>query len=216
MEIEILGVCGSPIKGGNTEAFLRESLEAAQATGGVKTKLITLAGKDIKDCQHCNWCVRKQEEGKFCAQNDDMVGIYPQIVKADALLLASPVYLGRLSGYMACFADRLRVFAHGNLYRRRLRNKVGGALAVAWVRSGGLETTLLSIVSTLLMMEMILASVPFGLSSPFGATGLSSEAGTGKFNPENKLGVLQDEHGLKGARALGEQVAELTRLIKTG
>ncbi|HEX75438.1 MAG TPA: flavodoxin family protein [Dehalococcoidia bacterium] len=216
MEIEILGICGSPIKGGNTEAFLKESLKAAEATGDVRTELITLAGKEIKDCRHCNWCVKKQEEGKFCAQKDDMVEIYPEILKADALLLASPVYVSRLSGYMACFSDRFRVFGIGNVYCRRLRNKVGGALAVAWGRNNGLETTLLSITSTFLVNEMIPVGPPLNLGSPFGATGLASENGTGKFDPEDKLGVLRDEYGVKGARALGKRVAEIAKLIKAG
>jgi multimeric flavodoxin WrbA len=216
MEIKVLGICGSPIKGGNTEAFLRQSLEAAEATGDVKSELITLAGKDIKDCRHCNWCVKKQEEGKFCAQQDDMAGIYPHMLDADALLLASPVYIGRLSGYMACFADRLRAFAFGNIYRRRLGNKVGGALAVSWGRNYGIETTLLTLISTLLLMGVIPVGPPHGLGSPLGAAGLASEGGTGKFDPADKLGVLRDEYGLKGARALGKRVAEITRLVRAG
>ena len=216
MEIKILGICGSPIKDGNTEAFLRQSLKAAEATGDVKAELITLAGREIKDCRHCNWCVNKQEEGKFCAQQDDMDGIYPHILGADALLLASPVYIGRLSGYMACFTDRLRAFAFGNTYGQRLGNKVGGALAVGWGRNYGIETTLLSIISALLMMGMIPVGPPHGLGSPLGAAGLASEGGTGKFDPGDKLGVLRDEYGLNGARALGKRVAEITRLIKAG
>jgi len=216
MEINVIGICGSPIKGGNTEVFLKESLKAAEASGDVKTKLITLAGKNIKDCRHCNWCFTKQEEGKFCAQQDDMVGIYPELVTADALLLASPVYVGRLSGYMACFTDRLRVFAWGNISRGKLGSKVGGALAVSWARNYGIETTLLSIVSVLFIMGLIPVGPPHGYGSPFGAAGLASEHGTGKFNSEDKLGVLQDEYGLKGAQALGRRVVEITKLIKAG
>ncbi len=216
MEINVLGICGSPIKGGNTEAFLRESLKAAEATGDVKATLITLAGKDIKDCRHCNWCIRKQEEGKLCAQQDDMVEIYPELLKADALLLASPVYIGRLSGYMACFTDRLRVFAWGNVYRGKIGSKVGAALAVSWGRNYGIETALLSILSALFMMGLIPVGPPHGYGSPFGACGLASEHGTGKFNPEDKLGVLRDEYGVKGAQALGKRVAEITKLIKAG
>ena len=217
MEISILGICGSPIKGGNTEVFLKESLKAAEANDGVNTELISLAGKDIKDCRHCNWCARKQEEGKFCAQEDDMLGIYPELLKADALLLASPVYIGRLSGYLACFIDRLRAFSHGKFYHRVMKNKVGGALAVAWGRNSGLETTLLIIDSAFLMMQMIPVAAPVGAAgSPLGAAGLSSQGGTGNFDPEDKLGVLRDEHGLKGARALCKRVVEITKLIKAG
>lgn len=216
MEINILGICGSPIKGGNTEAFLKEALKAAKSSGDVKTELIPLAGKDIRDCRHCNWCVTKQEEGKFCAQNDDMAEIFPRILKADALLLATPVYIGRLSGYLACFTDRLRVFTHGKVYRGKLRNKVGGALAVGWQRGGGIETATFSIVLAFLTLEMIPVAPDFGLGSPFGATGLSSQGGTGKFDRTDKLGVLKDEFGIRGAHSLGKRVTEVTKLLKAG
>ena len=101
MEIKVLGISGSPIKDGNTDCFLQEALNAVEGTEGVTTEMVSLAGKDIKDCKHCNWCLKKQKKGFFCAIKDDAQGIFPKILEADALLLATPVYLGRLSGYMA-------------------------------------------------------------------------------------------------------------------
>ena len=174
MEIKVLGVCGSPIKGGNTETLLRRSMEAAEAGGDVKTEMVTLADKNIKDCRHCDWCLTKQEDDKFCAQQDDMMELYPKVLEADVLLLASPVYLARLSGHMASFMDRLRVFAVGKRYHSSLRNKVGGALAVAWGRNLGLETTLLSIASGFMVLEMIVVGPPHGFGSPLGAAALST------------------------------------------
>jgi Multimeric flavodoxin WrbA len=214
--IKILGICGSPIKGGNTEVFLREALKAAENAGAARTELISLASKEIRDCRHCNWCVTKQVEGKFCCQKDDMVELYPKVLQADGLLLASPVYIGRLSGYLACFLDRLRVFAFGNLYQGKLHNKVGGALSVGWFRNLGAEATLISLLSALMMMEMIPVGPQHGLGAPGGAIGLSSGGGTGKFDPKDKLGVLRDEYGLKGARSVGQRVAEVTKLLKVG
>jgi len=216
MEIKILGVCGSPIKGGNTEAFLKEALQAAKADGEVQTELISLAGREILDCRHCNWCIRKQTEGKFCVQDDDMKEIFPKILIADGLIIASPVYMGRLSGYLACFLDRLRVFAFGNLYQGKLHNKVGGALAVSWLRNAGIEITLISIVPAFMGLEMIPVGPHHGLGALIGASGLSSEGGSGKFNPEDRLGVMKDEYGLKGARSLGQRVAEIAKLLKAG
>jgi multimeric flavodoxin WrbA len=216
MEVKILGICGSPVKGGNTEVFLNEALEAAAGIGGVQTELIPLAGKEIRDCRHCNWCITKQVEDRFCAQKDDMVNIYPKVLQADAMLLASPVYIGRLSGYLACFIDRLRVFAFGNLYRGKLCNKVGGALAVGWIRNAGIETTLTSILPAFMSVEMIPVGPNHGLGAVFGAGGVSTEYGTGKFDPKDKLGVLKDEHGLRGARSLGQRIAEVAKLIKLG
>ena len=216
MEIKILGVCGSPIEGGNTEVFLKEALKAAESASGVQIEFISLAGKEIRDCRHCNWCVTKQTEGKFCSQNDDMTEIFPRVLQADGLLLASPVYIGRLSGYLACFLDRLRVFAFGNLYRGKLHNKVGGALSVGWSRNFGIETTLISIVSAFMILGMIPVGPHHGLGALGGAGGLSSGDGTGKFDPEDKFGILRDEYGLKGARSLGQRIAEISKLLKAG
>ena len=216
VEIKVLGVCGSPIKGGNTEVFLREALKAAEGTGGVQTELVSLAGKEIRDCRHCNWCVTKQTEDKFCSQGDDMAEIYPKILWADALLLASPVYIGRLSGYLACFIDRLRVFVFGKVYRGKMHNKVGGALSVAWARNGGIETTLISILPAFMALEMIPVGPHHGAGALGGAGGVTSDYGTGKFDPKDKLGVLKDEYGLRGARSLGQRIVEVSKLLKAG
>ena len=214
MQTEVLGICGSPIEHGNTRAFLSEALQAAEEIEGVKTELVTLAGVKITNCRHCNWCISKQEEGKFCAnQDDDMTKLYPKFLEADVILLATPVYGGRLSGYMASLLGRLRVFVHSKLYGGALRNKVGGALAVSWYRNGGGETTLISLVSTLLALKLIVVN-PSSPGNHYGALGLASRGGTGKFDPQNKLGVLEDEYGLRGARSLARRAVEISELLK--
>ena len=207
MNIKILGVCGSPVKKGNTEAFLEEALKAAREMEGVNTELITLARRNINDCIHCNWCLRSQKEGQFCGQKDDMDEIYPLILEADGLLLASPVYFGRLSGLLANFVDRLRVFTEGKYYRRKLTDKVGGALAVSWFRSRGEEMTLLNINNALQRLGMF--TFP-------GAPGVATSGGTGKFDPDDKLMVLKDEFGLESARRLARRMVEVIKIVKLG
>ena len=71
--IHILGICGSPIKGGNVEYFLSHSLKAAESLDGVRTNMITLAGHDIQECCHCNWCVSHASPEKFCALEDESI-----------------------------------------------------------------------------------------------------------------------------------------------
>ena len=213
MKIRILGVCGSPIKRGNTEIFLAEALKAAREITEVDTKVIYLSGKDIRDCQHCNWCLKGQKEGQFCQQKDDMTEIYPLILEADGLLLASPVYFGRLSGLLANFVDRLRVFVLGNYYRDKLKDKVGGALAVVWFRSGGVETTLLTMHYAFSALGM-LPAVEHGIF--LGAAGVSSLSGTGEFDPDDKHLILKDEYGLKSAGRLARRMVEITKIIKLG
>jgi multimeric flavodoxin WrbA len=214
MTVKILGVSGSPIKGGNTDVFLKEALKAAEAVGDVETEFVSLAGMDIRDCIHVNWCLKNQTDTKFCHQDDDMALLYPKVVEADGLLLATPVYIGRMTGPMANFLDRLRVMVHGNKHGGKLRGKVGGALAVIWYRHGGMETALLSLVTAFMIFEMI--PVGAGMPSIFGGAGVSSQHGTGKFNPEDYHEVLQDAYGLRTARHVAQRVAELCHILKAG
>lgn len=210
MTIRLVGVCGSPIAGGNTEILLERALDIARSLDDVEAEMVTLAGKEIGDCRHCNWCTRKQEEGRFCVQGDDMDPIYPKVLETDALILASPVYIGRLSGHLAAFMDRLRAFIHGNMYRGRLTDKVGGAMAVGWFRHGGLETALQSILVGFMTYQMI----PVGSTDcPWGAPAVASQGGTGRFDKQNRHGVLQDEYGLLAAETLAKRMVSIARKL---
>jgi len=206
-EVRILGVCGSPVKGGNTEVFLRKALEFAEREG-VKVELIRLADVEIKDCIHCNWCLTNQKEDDICAQKDGMTEIYKKILESDGILFATPVYVRRMSGRMANLFDRLRAFEFGCYYRKRhpLKDKVAAALAVSWRRHGGTETTLLTLNQSFLMFDMIVAGV--------GAAGFSSIDGIGKFDPSDKHLILKDEFALKMAERTVKRMVELIRMVK--
>lgn len=219
MGIKVLGISGSPIEEGNTEAILKEALKYAEELGDVETDIVVLGGKkglELRDCNQCNWCLSKQEVGKFCRyQDEDAMGeIYPKILEADAVILASPVYIGRISGYMANMLDRLRVVVHGNIYKESLKNKVVGSIAVSWFRNSGLETTLQTLVMSALTFKMI--PVGSGAGSQLGAVVVATKDGTGRFDPEDRLGVLNDEFGLNTVRGTVNNAVELARLIKAG
>src|SRR5512136_349451 len=215
MPVKILGISGSPVKNGNTEVLLSEALKTAESLGDLSTELVRLIEKRIGDCRHCNWCLSKQVEGSFCCIKDDMLEMYPKIIEADALLMATPTYAGRLSGYSAVFMDRFRALVLGKHYRGVLRNKVGAAMTVSWFRNAGPETALLSIVSAYLMWGMVVASPGEG-GCQFGAVGVSSDGGSGRFVPEEKLGVLSDKLGMASARAVAKRTVELARIVKAG
>lgn len=211
--INILGICGSPIKGSNTELILREALKAVEQDG-VSTEIFSLHGKKIEDCLQCNWCMAKQSEGNFCNVQDDLQELFPKVLGADALLVASPVYLCRLSGRLASALDRLRCFIHGKYYRGQLKHKVGGAIAVGWFRNTGIETTLNSIHWAFMTFQMVIATT--GTLATFGGGGVSSLSGTGEFDPKDKKQVLKDEYGLKTARGMAKSMLELAQIIKAG
>ena len=211
--IKILGISGSPVKDGNVVALLKDSLSHAQNRDDVKTEVITLADKRLNGCNHCNWCVRDQTEERFCVQDDDMGIIYPKILETDGLILASPVHFGRLSGLMANMIDRLRVFVYGKVFRDHLRNKIGGAMAVAFSRGGGVETTLTSINSMFFVFQMIVAT---SQRYQLGAASFTSIEGKGRIDKGVRYMALEDDFGINSARLLVDRILELAKIVKEG
>ena len=208
--MKVVGICGSPRKG-NTEWMLGIILQRfAQKEADVE--FILLRKKSIKSCTGCLKCeAGGKERPGICVQKDDMEPLYPKILEADGLLLATPVYIGRLSGYLAMFMDRLRAFIHGNVHRGGLVDKVGGAMAVGWFRHAGLESALQSVVLGFLTYHMI----PVGsLHCPWGAPAVASRGGAGKFDKAQRHGVLEDELGLQAAESLAARLITVVRKLK--
>jgi multimeric flavodoxin WrbA len=201
------------VKGGNTAAWLDESLKYTRLQHGIETKSISLAGKNIGACNHCNWCVRNQTEDKYCTLEDDMSALYPALLKADGIILASPVHFGRLSGSMADFIDRTRAFIHGNIHKQRLRNKIGGAMALAFFRGGGIKTTLSSLNLFFFAHQMLVANSGW---YQLGAGAYTSPGGKGRFQKEPRHMVLEDSVGVAAAKTLTDRMVELAQIVRAG
>lgn len=209
MAYKILGISGSPVKEGNVETFLNRAMEGLPA-GDIEHDMVRLSGLKIQDCIHCNFCLTKQKEGKYCALKDDAQSVFEKAERADIIVLASPVYFMRSSARMAAMIDRFRVFVFGNLTAGRMKNKIGVSMAVSWLRQGGIELTHLSHVTTFLTLEMIPASVHKGVS-PLGASAYASLGGSGDFDPNAVPGIEKDEAGLLSARLIMRRALELAR-----
>ena len=211
--IKVLGISGSRIKNGNMTALMEEALVRGDQAPEIEASMVTLEDKEIHPCNHCNWCVRKQTEEKYCLQEDDMHAIYPKLLDTDVIILGSPAHFGRLSGLMADMIDRTRAFVHGKTYRLPLKNKIGGSMAVAYFRGGGIETTLSSINMFFFVHQMVVATS--GLYQ-LGAAAFASRDGQGRFEKEIRHMVLEDDYGLASARLLVERAVELARIFKAG
>jgi len=206
--IRILGIAGSPVKGGNTEALLQKGMEITQNDPEVESEVIHLSALQIAGCQHCNWCIKNQTAEKPCALSDGMDLLFPALLQADVILLATPVHIGRMSGLMANMIDRMRGFVYGNFHRGKLKDKIGAALVVAFLRHGGLETTLASLNSTFALFQMIAAGQ--------GGLVLTSADGKGKVNRGVRHMVMEDEFGLLSAKATVLRSVELARIVQAG
>ena len=206
--IQILGITGSPVKEGNTEALLKEALDFTSSDPEIQTEIFNLSGLKIEGCRHCNWCIKNQTPDKFCTLSDGMDEIYPALLRADAVILASPVHIGRMSGLMANMIDRMRVFVYGNSHRGELTDKVGAALVVGFLRHGGLETTLSLLNSTFAIFGMI--------SVGRGGMALTSLEGKGKVTKGVRHMVLEDGLGVLTAKGAVRRAAELAKIIRAG
>jgi multimeric flavodoxin WrbA len=199
--MKVLGIHSSPFKEGNTAFLLDLALEEAAKSEGVTTQAVALAGLVIGDCRHCNWCIAQQTPEKLCSIEDDASAVLHKIRACDVLVLASPVYFGRLSGSMACLIDRTRCFVFGKSGRLALKGKVGVALAVGWSRNFGLETTLASMHNAFLMHEMWTPSC-HAAGALYGAAVVSGQRDENMHYKREKLGVKDDREGLHSTRLL--------------
>jgi multimeric flavodoxin WrbA len=103
--MRIFAVNGSPRKGkGNTEKILKPFLEGAREAGAV-IDLVYLQEKKIKPCLGCNACWLKTP-GR-CCQQDDMAPLVELMRKCDVAVIASPIYVGAVTGQTKIFLDRL-------------------------------------------------------------------------------------------------------------
>ena len=120
--MKIIGIVGSPRKGGNTEILVKEALAAAGETGA-ETGLVLLAGKNIAPCDGCGACEKKG----ICKIKDDMQAIYREMESADGIIFGSPVYFLNVTAQAKAVIDRTYAF----LQTRKLRGKAAAAIVVA-------------------------------------------------------------------------------------
>ena len=199
--VKVLGISGSPRRGA-TDLSVRKALEAAATVPGVETRFISLAGKTIKPCVNCDYCLRNR---KLCRIQDDMATLYDQIIWADAYIVGSPVYNMTISGQLQTFFNRWRPLHH--VHKGLLNDRVGGAIAVGGSRNGGQELTASTLVHMFLSRGMVV--VGGGDFNCYGGAYVVSHDRLAK-------GAEEDEIGMDSVRRLGRRVAQLAAWIKAG
>ena len=98
--MRLLGIGGSPRRGGNTDLLLAEVLRGASR--GAEVKTIILSDLNIAPCQHCDDCLKTGD----CTTRDDMQLVYRELEAADRLVLASPLYFMGVTAQLKAMIDR--------------------------------------------------------------------------------------------------------------
>ena len=141
----VIGIVGSPRKGGNTDILVRQVLAGAAAEGD-ETKIFYLEDLEYQGCQGCRYC--KMNEG--CRVEDDMTLLYQELIAADGIVLGTPVYFGQMSGQTKLFLDRWYALMNPDFSSRLPAGKkmvlvVGTVASLVIFRSARLRSTMRSI-----------------------------------------------------------------------
>lgn len=100
--MKILALSASPHAQGNSAFLLDAFLQGAQEMGA-QTERMDVSQMRIRDCQADYAC---KSTGR-CAAQDDMQAVYAGIEAADAVVFASPVYMGTVNAQLKAVLDRL-------------------------------------------------------------------------------------------------------------
>lgn len=103
--MNILGIMGSPRIKGNSDLLLDEALKGAQSRGAVTEKII-VDKLNIAPCKEYYGCLK---DGN-CVIRDDMDDIYPKILAADVIIVASPIFFYTVSAQLLQLISRCQAF----------------------------------------------------------------------------------------------------------
>jgi len=190
--MKVLGINCSPRKGGNTEILIKEVFKALEKEN-IKTELFQIGGKRVAGCIACMKC-KKKKDG-FCHQKNDAINeCIRKMMKADAIIIGSPVYYADITADAKAFLEvaGYALRAAGSPLRRK-----PGAAVIAVRRAGAIHS-FDSINHFFQINEMIIPG------SSYWNIGIGREKGE----------VLKDEEGLKTMKVLGENMAWLMKKLK--
>jgi len=190
--MKVLGINCSPRKGGNTELLLKEVFKAIEKED-IRTELFQLGGKKVSGCIACMKC-KKKKDG-YCHQKNDAINdCIKKMMKADAIIIGSPVYFADLTADAKALLEvaGYALRAAGNPLKRK------PAAAIIAVRRAGAIHSFHSINNFFLINEMIV------VGSSYWNVGIGREKGD----------VLNDEEGLRTMRVLGENMAWVLKKLK--
>ncbi|HHW93022.1 MAG TPA: flavodoxin family protein [Clostridiaceae bacterium] len=206
MIINVLGISGSPRKGGSSSILLDEALKGAATVDGVEISRYEFAGKRIAPC-NAN-CVSYCTKNRACAIKDDFQDLREIYSKADAVIWSAPVYHAGPCAQVKCALDRLanvEFMARAGAMKRL--NKVCTAIVQGSSRWGGQELAIQYFINSFVMMKCL----PIAGDMPASYFGVAGHA------PSWKLGcIVEDEKAMQTAFIAGIRVAETAKIVQVG
>lgn len=99
----MLGIMGSPRLGGNTDLLLDAALRGAGSQGAeVEVDKVIVDRLNISPCREYYGCLNDGQ----CVIGDDMQALYPGLVQAECVVVASPVFFYGVTAQLKAVIDR--------------------------------------------------------------------------------------------------------------
>lgn len=105
--MKIIGINGSPRRDGNSAAMLDAALMGV-TNHGAEAERIDLFDLEYKGCTSCFACkLLGGDSFGRCGLEDGLTEVLDKILRADGLILATPLYFGEAPGAVRSFLERL-------------------------------------------------------------------------------------------------------------
>jgi multimeric flavodoxin WrbA len=139
-----------------------------------------------------------------------MQPLYDVLLRADALIIGTPVYFGAPSALCKAFLERVQGFG---VREKPLRLRVGGAIATAGSRNGGQELAMLVIHAWFHINEIL----PVGITAPVSQLGVTGHAHGDIDDDRFRLNRVDREvSSPETAWLYGRKIATVASIVKTG
>ncbi len=191
--MKVVAFNGSPRKDGNTAILIKKVFKELEGEG-IKTELISLAGRKLQGCLACGKCFVAKD--KKCAITDDPVNEYiGKMEQSDGIIIGSPTYFADCTSNTKALIERAGMVSRAN--DNMLKRKAGAAVVA--VRRGGAIHVFDTINHFFTIGEMII------VGSSYWNIGIGGEIGQ----------VEEDKEGLNTMSALGVNMAWLIKRLRS-
>ena len=149
--------------------------------GGNTRKLAEAIAKGVEEIDGAKALLKRTDQ----VTKDDFTA-------SDGVVAGSPVYFGLMA------AELKKIFDDFVGVRKKMEGKVGAAFTTSGDPSGGKETTMLSIIQTLLIYGMVIVGDPMSATGHYGVSCVGAP----------------DEKTMENGAKLGKRVAEIAAKLR--
>jgi multimeric flavodoxin WrbA len=189
--MKVVAFNGSARKDGNTAILINYVFEELKKEG-IDTELVQFAGKRLRGCTACKKCFETKDR-RCVIKTDIMNECLEKMIKADGIILGSPIYFADITPEIKALVDRAGYVSKAN--DDMLQRKVGAAVIA--VRRAGAIHGFDSLNHFFFISQMI---VPGSL---YWNIGIGRDKGE----------VEKDQEGIQIMRTLGQNMAWLLKKL---